>query len=194
MSTIEWAIPSRSMVASAIASCRRRGDQQQGRRPQHDADTEVRGDPPRNASTSAARPPTSPPTPSIVCNRPTPASLELEELERNRDGEHDRRAGDDRLQAVQRCDERQLASSQDRPEPCRHLVEHPLGSAAFAAGRRIVRRRWNREEHGSRPQERDGVDEVDLLDRRHRQQDRRDRRSDDEADAVDRCGDRRWRP
>ena len=100
------------MVASAIATVGDAAMKQEGRRPQHDADTEVRGDPPRIASTSAARPPTNPPTPSIDSHQTDSGVAEIEELERNRDGEHDRRTGDDRLQAVQRRDERQLAPSQ----------------------------------------------------------------------------------
>ena len=82
---------------------------------------------------------------------------------------------------------RQLAPSRDHPEPCRHSADHPHRDRCPVRQAVILRRRHG-EEHGSGPQEGDGIDEVHLLDVRDGQQDRGDRRSDDEPDTVDRGG------
>ena len=85
---------------------RRRGDEEQGRRPQHDADTEVRGDPTSRCEHERGEATDQPTDSEHRLHQTDSGVAEIEKLERNRDGEHDRRAGDDRLQAIQRCDER----------------------------------------------------------------------------------------
>ena len=105
MSTIEWAIPSRSMVARCNRQRRRHRDQEQGAAHSTMPTPKSVAIRPRNASTSTAEAADQPADSEHRLQQTDSGVTEIEELERNRHGEHDRRAGDDRLQAVQRCDE-----------------------------------------------------------------------------------------
>ena len=158
-----------------------------GARPQQDADAEVEREPAAlredesdEASDEAA-------DPHRGVEVADSGASEVEQVERERDDEHEGGARDDGLRAVHADDESQVAVAENSPEPRAGVAEQRSTLITCRLLRACDRGRVEPDDDRRRPQEGGRVHDVHGLNVGDGEQEAAQRRAEEEADALDRA-------